>query len=58
MSGRVYIGHNDGNGDPSRDVTFQNITLSDGAHIEQNGATCGLNNVAVNVTGGDVDMCG
>jgi hypothetical protein len=57
MGGRVYIGHNSGNGDPSRDVTFQNITLSDGAYIEQNSATCGLNNTAINVTGGTVDMC-
>ncbi len=57
MGGRVYIGHNSGNGDPSRDVTFQNITLSDGAYVEENGATCGRNNRAINVTGGTVNMC-
>jgi hypothetical protein len=57
IGGRAYIGHNSGNGDPSRDVTFQNITLQSGARIEQNSATCGLNNVAINVTGGTVDMC-
>jgi hypothetical protein len=58
VGGRAYIGHNADNGDPSRDITFQNITLQSGAYIEQNSATCGLNNVAINVTGGDINMCG
>ena len=57
IGGRAYIGHNSGNGDASRDVTFQNITLSGGATVESNGATCGRNNQAINVTGGSVDVC-
>jgi hypothetical protein len=55
--GRAYLGHNGGNGDASRDVTLQNITLSDGATVESSDATCGRNNQAVNVTGGSVDVC-
>lgn len=57
VGGRGYIGHNSGNGEAARDVLFQNITLSGGAQIESNGATCGRNNRAVNVTGGSVDVC-
>jgi len=57
VGGRGYIGHNAGNGDASSDVTFQNITLSGGAFLESNSATCGNGNQAINVTGGSVDIC-
>jgi hypothetical protein len=57
VGGRAYLGHNGGNGDASRDVTLQNITLSGGASVSSNDATCGRNNQAVNVTGGSVDVC-
>lgn len=57
VGGRAYIGHNSGNGDAARDVTFQNITLEDGAYIEESGSTCGNDNVAIDISGGSVDMC-
>lgn len=57
VGGRGYLGHNTGNGEASRDVVLQNITLSGGASLESNAATCGRNNQASNVTGGAVDVC-
>ena len=55
--GEAYIGHNSGNGDAARDITFQNITLSSGASVGANNATCGNNNRAVDVSGGNVNVC-
>jgi hypothetical protein len=57
VGGRAYLGHNGGNGDASRDVTIQNVTLSGGATVDSNSATCGRNNQAINVSGGSVDVC-
>lgn len=57
VGGNAYLGHNSGNGDACQDVTLQNITLQGGANVTSNGATCGRNNQAINVTGGSVDIC-
>lgn len=57
IGGNAHLGHNSGNGDASRDVTLQNITLQSGASVTSNGAICGRSNRAVNVTGGSVDVC-
>jgi hypothetical protein len=57
IGGTAHLGHNSGNGDASRDVTLQNISLEGGASVTSDSATCGRNNQAINVTGGSVNVC-
>jgi len=55
-TGRAYIGNNADNGPPASNVTFENITLTGGAYIEEN-CDAGDGNQAINITGGSVNMC-
>lgn len=55
-TGRAYIGNNADNGPSASNVTFENITLTGGAYIEEN-CDAGDGNQAINITGGSVDMC-
>lgn len=57
IGGRIHLGHNASNGDASGNITLRNITLQGGAYVTSASQTCGRNNQAINVTGGNVDIC-
>lgn len=55
--GRIYLGHNSGNGVASTNVTLRNITLVGATVQSASAVTCANNNQAINVTGGSVTVC-
>jgi hypothetical protein len=55
--GQARIGYNSGNGDPSSNVVFQNMTLDNASVLESPCDWGDLGNRAIDVTGGSVDMC-
>jgi hypothetical protein len=57
VGGRIYLGHNSGNGAASSGITLRNISLQGGAYVNSASETCGNGNQAINVTGGSVSVC-
>ena len=55
--GQARIGYNSGNGDPSSNVIFENMTLNNATILESPCDWGDLGNRAVNITGGMVNMC-
>jgi hypothetical protein len=57
IGGQARIGYNAGNGDPSSNVIFQNVSLEDASVLESPCNWGDLGNRADNVSGGSVSMC-